>query len=440
MSFQSVIWSVVVLALAAAPAAADGKARLAQEAAEFILGKFGREAVKDTAQVLARRIEQAALSHGDVVFQAVRRAGPQGLHLIEQAGAANGKQIARLLAVHGEQGAVYVASRPQALQLVLRHGEEAAAALVKSRGVAQPAIESLGKPAVRAFSSLGTPQNTRRLAMLAADGGELAAIGRTPEVLGVIAKYGDPALEFVWRHKGALATTAVLTAFLADPEPFINGAKDITQVVTENMVKPLAEMPAITAKEAAAEVARRTNWTLVFLAPVIVLTLLLAARWRRWRRPQRITMTNVKVPHTTPTREGEMSMPRTLSALLLTLLALLGLSAGVHPACAGEDNKLPIDGRWKLKATLDDLSVEFPVTIQNGELRVPDQKFYWKNLRLAPNSRSRYTATMVSPGILWGTREDPVEFYLDADGVLHHDDSKLSPLFRCVAVMTLRRP
>jgi hypothetical protein len=267
--------TLAVLALSPMPACADGKTKAAQEAAEFALRKFGREAAKGGASALARRIEQAAVAHGDDVFKAVRLAGPRGLHLIEEAGT-HSKQVARLLATHGEHGAVYVASRPQAMQLVLRHGEEAAAALVKSRGVALPAVESLGRPAIGAFKALGSPQNARRLAMMAADGGELAKIGRAPELLAVIEKYGDKSMRFIWEHKGALAVTATLTAFLADPEPFINGARDITQTV----VKPLAEVPAIAAKEGAAEVARNTNWTLVFLTVIAALTLLVAVRFR----------------------------------------------------------------------------------------------------------------------------------------------------------------
>lgn len=277
-------WTLTLAALAALPAAAmpafaGGKTKAAEEAAEFVLRKFGREAAKDGASVLVRRIERAAIAHGDDVFKAIRLAGPRGLHLIEEAGA-HSKQVARLLATHGERGAVFVASRPRAMQLVLRHGDDAAAALVKSRGVALPAIESLGKPAVRAFRAIGSPRNARRLAMMAGDSGELSRIGRVPELLAIIEKYGDKAMQFIWTHKGALAVTTTLAAFLAEPEPFLNGVKEITQTV----VKPLAEVPAIAAQEGAAEVARKTNWTLVFLVIIAVLTLLAAARWRLFGR------------------------------------------------------------------------------------------------------------------------------------------------------------
>jgi hypothetical protein len=172
------------------------------------------------------------------------------------------------------------------MRLLAQHGEEATAAvLVKTRGVAEPAIESLGTPAVRAFQSVAKPQNARRLAMMAAEGGELAKIGRTPELLAVIEKYGDKAMQFIWRHKGALAVSTVLATFLIEPEAYISGAKELTQVVASAAVKPLAEVPAIAAKEGAAEVARKTNWTLIFLAIIAVLTLLAAVRWRLFRWP-----------------------------------------------------------------------------------------------------------------------------------------------------------
>ncbi len=72
------------------------------------------------------------------------------------------------------------------------------------------------------------------------DSGELARIGRTPELLGVIGKYGDGAMEFVWKHKAALAVSATLVAFLKNPPAFIEGTKDITRTVAENAIRPVA--------------------------------------------------------------------------------------------------------------------------------------------------------------------------------------------------------
>jgi hypothetical protein len=269
--------AALLLAAGILPVQADAKSKAAQEAAEYVLQRFGRQAAKEGVETLARKIESYAARHGEEFYQAVRRCGPQAFHLVEEAGE-HAPQAVRLLSRYGEEGAVWVVARPKAMSLVAQHGEAAAAALVKHPAVGEKVIEELGQPAVRALEAIG-PQNGRRLAMLA-EGGELAKIGRTPELLGVLERYGDPACEFVWRNKGALAVTAAAGAFLADPEPFLRGAKDITRIVSEEALKPLAEVPATVAREAAGDVARRTNWTLIFGAGVLALAGLAALRMR----------------------------------------------------------------------------------------------------------------------------------------------------------------
>jgi hypothetical protein len=93
-----------------------------------------------------------------------------------------------------------------------------------------------------------------------------------------------------------------------------------------------------------------------------------------------------------------------------------------------------------LKVRVGGQSEEVAVTITNGELRVPGVDASWKNIRRVPDSPARYSAVRITPGVLYGTREDPVEFCLDADGVLHHDDARLAPPLRSAGVITLRRP
>ena len=75
------------------------------------------------------------------------------------------------------------------------------------------------------MSAVG-PKNARRLAMLVEDG-SLRRMGRVEEVLGVVERHGDRALDFVWRHKGALAVGSVLAAFLNDPGPFLGGTRQL---------------------------------------------------------------------------------------------------------------------------------------------------------------------------------------------------------------------
>jgi hypothetical protein len=266
-----VVATVTCAVLLAIPSAtrAGGVGKAVQEAAKYVLKKFGGQAVKGS-EALAGRIAAAAARHGDDVLGAVRKVGPRALVLADEAGE-HAPQVLRLLTRHGDDAA-RVLSRPKGMALVARYGDDAASALIKHQGVAEPLVESMGRPAVEALGAVGA-QGGRRLAMMA-EGGEFAALGRTPEVMGVIAKYGDPAMDFIWRHKGALAVGTGLTAFLANPQPFIDGTTQLTGTVAENAVRPAVEAAGNVALEAAGFV----RWTLTILAAGLAVGLCLAVK------------------------------------------------------------------------------------------------------------------------------------------------------------------
>jgi hypothetical protein len=86
-----------------------------------------------------------------------------------------------------------------------------------------------------------TPRNARRLAILAEDGA-LARSGRWGELLVVIERHGDRALSFIWRNKGALAVSTVLGTFLADPEAFLGGGRELVAGAAREATLPLADV------------------------------------------------------------------------------------------------------------------------------------------------------------------------------------------------------
>jgi hypothetical protein len=219
-------------------ARADVGYKVAQEAAEFVLKKFGKKALTEGTETLAERIAASAVRHGDDVIRAVRRVGPSALSLADEAGE-QAPKILRLLSKHGDDAAVWVARRPAAMKLLSQYGDDAAEILIKHKGLAEPVLEKLGAPAVNALAAIG-PRGGRRLAMMA-EGGELAALGRTPELMQVITSHGDAAMDFIWRNKGALAVGTSLTAFLAQPKAFIDGTNQLVGTVGEAAVKPLVQ-------------------------------------------------------------------------------------------------------------------------------------------------------------------------------------------------------
>lgn len=252
----------------AAPAQAGLGSKAAGELAEFVMKKFGKQVAAEGAEKLAARLVKATARHGDDVLTAVRKVGPKAIVLADDAGA-NAPRVLRLLTHYGDDAA-RVLSRPKGMALFARYGDDAASALIKHPGIAEPLVESMGRPAVNALGAVGA-RSGRRLAMMA-EGGELAALGRTPEVMGVIAKYGDPAMEFIWRHKGALAVGTALTAFLANPQPFIDGTTEITSTVAENVAKPAV----VAAGNVAQEAAGFARWTLTMLVAALAVGLGLA--------------------------------------------------------------------------------------------------------------------------------------------------------------------
>lgn len=268
--------SLTLVALFCVPVAAGVKSKAAREAAEYISKKFGKELGEETVETLAEKIGKYSVRYGDDAVDAIRKVGPRGFKLIDDAGE-NAPGVVRLLNQYGKE-AVWVVSEPKRLALFVKHGDEAAKAMMAHPGIAAPAIEKFGQPAARALQKVSS-QNARRLGMMA-DDGSLTAAGKADELLGVVGKYGDKAADFIWRHKGALAVTAVAAAFIANPEPFIDGTKDLAEIA----VRPIDSA----AKEMGKGVAEGANWTIVIVSLGSLIVLLAALRfWRPWKRAHR---------------------------------------------------------------------------------------------------------------------------------------------------------
>jgi hypothetical protein len=260
-------WSVVVIVIATLatlsprPVLAQGGVvgRAGREAAEWAVRKLGGTTARVGEDAISRRAESFAAQHGE---DAMRRLVSAGDHaaMAEELCAQIGKR-----APHA----------PRQLALRAAHGEDAALALNRHGALAEPLIAGLGRPAARALAALG-PRQARRLAILA-DSGELARIGRTPELLAVLARFGDRAMAFVWDHKGALATSAVLAAFLNDPRLFLDGAKSLAGAVA----RPLTQVPG----RVDAAVAQAIDWWII--APCTAILLVFVAILRHRRLPAR---------------------------------------------------------------------------------------------------------------------------------------------------------
>ncbi|MEM6910927.1 MAG: hypothetical protein AAF555_05025 [Verrucomicrobiota bacterium] len=220
--------------LLGANAAAAQSGVVARETAEFLMKRFGKEAAGETVESLSKRVASVSSKFGDEGVEALRKVGPAAFRYLDDAGEM-APTAARLLSRYGDE-ASYIVTRPASLRAVSQYGDEAAEAILKHKGIATPLIDDFGEAGAKALRQVD-PQNARRLAGLAKEG-VIATGGRSAELLGVAARFGNRGVAFIWRNKWKFASAAALTAFLADPEGFIEGAKKLT-VPMADIVKHL---------------------------------------------------------------------------------------------------------------------------------------------------------------------------------------------------------
>lgn len=257
---------LMIITLTASPAQAGPASRAVRETAEWIMKKFGKGVAGKTVDEIAEATARTVARHGDDALPLLRAAGHAGFRALDDA-AEKAPEVIRLFARKGDE-AVWLISEPKKLALFLKHGDDAAEALLKHGGLADELIARFGDDAAGTLTNLSRPA-AQRLAM-AANEGLLNATPRSRELLPIIRRCGDEAMDFIWKNKGALATAAGLYLFLSDPQAFISGAKTL---VADPLIAPIAQ---------------GTDWTWIVAGAVLFAGLPLAAKQlakarRTWR-------------------------------------------------------------------------------------------------------------------------------------------------------------
>lgn len=242
----------------------QGKITVAREIAEMIGRKFSKETMDESVDALTKKVEGLIAKFGDDGADAVRNVGPRAMSLIDEAGT-DGAATARLLAKFGND-ALWVVENAGRRSMATKLGDDAAHALIKHGAIAEPFLEKVGQPAATAFKMVSA-QNGRRIAMLAEENKGLV-VDEGPRFFSIIEKFGDRGMDFVWKNKGALAVGAALSAFLANPEPFIDGSQNLAEVVSTTVAEPLAK-----------EIGSNTNWTTTLAVLIVAITAYLGFRY-----------------------------------------------------------------------------------------------------------------------------------------------------------------
>jgi len=264
---NSLTIALMLMATICSSALAGVVSNAARETAEYVLKRFGKEVGEETLDTLAEKIGSYGAKYGDEAINAIRKTGPRGFKLLDDAGE-NAPEVLRLLNRYGNE-AVWVASKPGNLAIFVKYGDEAAEAMIKHPGIAEPIVEKFGLSAAKALRTV-SGQNARRLGMMV-DDGSLKVTGKADDLLNIVGRHGDRAADWVWRNKGSLAVATVATAFVTDPEPFLNGSVEIVKVGGEAIVRPAAK-----------QVAESINWNLFLVLAIAGLVVLVTFRFG-WR-------------------------------------------------------------------------------------------------------------------------------------------------------------
>jgi hypothetical protein len=226
-----------------------------RETVEFILKRFGKEATEFGTENLTKKVALFAMKYGDDAINAMKKVGPRSFKYIDDAGEHAGGQLVKIMAKHGNES-LHVIAKPGRMAIFLKYGEEAGEAMIKHGEICDPFISKFGASAVKALANVSDNQAARRIVLIQ---NETGLAPKMPELLDTIGKYGEKAVAFIWNNKGALATTAVLAAFLADPKPFIDGTQTLVSIPLQGVVN----VPTELVKEGTKEAAKKTNFTLL---------------------------------------------------------------------------------------------------------------------------------------------------------------------------------
>lgn len=230
------IWSIVVmLMLADASHALAAKAKVVmvtvREVAEALAKQSGKTAGREFVETTSVQLARISVKCGAESLEVINKHGIKAFRVFLRAGDDAGPYLVQGVRLYGDD-AIRIA-QTSAGRSVLRGGNPSAIRSVARHGdAALPVLRQYGDSGARALEKL-SPANGRRLIRLAEDNSIPAA--DLQKLMGPVQTHGDRAMDFIWRHRKLMAGTAVVGAFVANPEPFLDGLNKLAEQAAKPM-------------------------------------------------------------------------------------------------------------------------------------------------------------------------------------------------------------
>ncbi len=231
---SAVIFSAtLVVSHGARAGAASAGESIAKEVAAELAEQVGQKGSREFLDATAVELERIADKCGSESLDVIQKQGIAAFRVFRSAGDDAGPYLIKAIRTYSDD-AIRVA-QTSAGRVILREGSDSAIrAVARHSDAVIPVIQKYGEDCARALAEI-SEGNGRRLVQLAEEHSFPA--NDFDKLMLVVEKYGDRAMDFIWRNRNPLLMTAAFTAFVSDPAPYIDGVKKLTEVAT----KPLQE-------------------------------------------------------------------------------------------------------------------------------------------------------------------------------------------------------
>lgn len=276
---------MVFLCLAIDVDAAKGvTARAAREMMDAAVQRSSSRAFSRLVRESPDQVLAIARRYGDDGLVAVSRHGRPAMRVLLNSSDEAAAPVLRMIQRHGDD-AVRMGQSPQGLRILATENDTMFRVMHQTRGQAYPLLDRYGPRGADVLSRLSASES-RQLIQL--QRGRHFSDSQFRQILDVVGEYGDRALRFIWEHKGTLALASVFVAFVADPQPFIDGTKDLTGLVMQTA----AEQAGETVRSVFAMI-RWNVWIGVLLA-VVGAKILIRQGWKMYcqRKACRVAVNN----------------------------------------------------------------------------------------------------------------------------------------------------
>ena len=207
--------------------------KLARDIAEGLAEQAGKKASREFVETTTVQLEKIASKCGNESLDVIEKNGIAAFRVLQSAGDDAGPYLVKAIRAYGDD-AVRVA-QTAAGRTILRNGSETAVrAVSRHTDAVIPLLRQYGDEGARALSQL-SPANGRRLLQMVEE--KSLASGDLQLLMRTIGQYGDKAMDFIWRHRKVLTSVTLLAAFVSNPEPYLNGAKQLGEVAAAPLVQ-----------------------------------------------------------------------------------------------------------------------------------------------------------------------------------------------------------